>query len=587
MASTKEDILQNLTPEQKEAVIHDRGPLLIVAGAGTGKTRVITRRIAHLIATKKARPEEILALTFSDKAAGEMEERVDLLVPYGYTETWISTFHAFGDRVLRDNALEIGLATDFRVLTRPEQIIFFRDHLFDFPLKYFRPLGNPTKYIESILALISRAKDEDVTPQDYLKYVQKLKKELKTDPKNKELKEEVIRQEEIALGYQKYEELMAEEGFIDFGGQIVLTLKLFRQHPSILKKYQDQFRYILVDEFQDTNYAQFELVKLLAEDHKNITVVGDDDQSIYKFRGAAISNILNFKEYYPKCKQIVLVKNYRSPQILLDTAYRLITNNNPDRLEVRNKIDKRLVAEFPPGQPVTHLHYDSVSTEADKVARLIKEKVEKREWQYQDVAILVRANDSADPFLRALNVENIDWKFTGGQGLYDQPEIKLLLNFLRVVANPEDSPSLFFLATSEIYQLAATDIAILNHYADRKKRSLYWVLKNLTNLPEEKEQLSEKAGSIIDKILLDLEKYCKLGLNVPTGELLYTFLHDSGYLEGLTKDENLTNEEKIKNIAKFFSIIKNTSNLLKYDRVSQFVRYLDMLISAGDDPTTA
>jgi DNA helicase II / ATP-dependent DNA helicase PcrA len=587
VVSTKEDILQNLTPEQKEAVIHDRGPLLIVAGAGTGKTRVITRRIAHLIATKKARPEEILALTFSDKAAGEMEERVDLLVPYGYTETWISTFHAFGDRVLRDNALEIGLVTDFRVLTRPEQIIFFRDHLFEFPLKYFCPLGSPTKYVESILSLISRAKDEDVTPADYLKYVRKLKKELKADPKNKELKEETTRQEEIALCYQRYEELKAKEGFMDFGDQIVLTLKLFRQHSSVLKKYKDQFRYILVDEFQDTNYAQFELVKLLAEDRQNITVVGDDDQSIYKFRGAAISNILNFKKYYPKCKQIVLVKNYRSPQILLDTAYRLITNNNPDRLEVKNKIDKRLVAVFPQGQAVTHLPYDSVSTEADKVAQLIKEKVAKGDWQYHDVAILVRANDDADPFLRALNVENIDWKFTGGQGLYDQTEIKLLLNFLRVVANPEDSPSLFFLATSEIYNLTAVDIAILNHYANRKKRSLHWVLKNLSNMPEEKEQLTPDALPAIDKILTDLENYCKLGLNVPTGELLYRFLHDSGYLEGLTKEENLRNEEKIKNIAKFFNIIKNTSTLLKYDRVNQFVQYLDMLISAGDDPTTA
>ncbi len=586
MTSAK-TILQNLNAEQVQAVKHEKGPLLIVAGAGTGKTTVITKRIAYLIATKKTRPEEILALTFTDKAAGEMEERVDLLVPYGYTETWISTFHAFGDRVLRENALEMGMDTNFRVLTKPEQIIFFRDHLFDFPLKYFRPLGNPTKYIESILLFISRAKDEDITPEDYLKYVEKLKKKLKNNPKNEELKEELTRQQEIASTYAKYQELMAEEGFIDFGDQVVLTLKLFREHPSVLKRYKKQFGHILVDEFQDTNYAQFELVKLLAGDHRNITVVGDDDQSIYKFRGAAISNILNFSKNYPRSKQIVLVRNYRSPQILLDTAYKLIVNNNPDRLEVKNRIDKRLISQVPEGPQVSHLHYDTLSNQADKVAELIKEKVKQGKWEYKDVAILVRSNNSADPFLRTLNVNNIPWKFTGAQGLYVQEEIKLLLSFLRIVANLEDSLSLFYLATSEIYQMPATDINLINHYANRNNRSIYEVLKNISKITELKGRLSSESIATVDKMLVDLEEYSKLGLNLPTGGLLYRFIYDSGYLERLTKDKNINNEEKIKNIAKFFTIIKNTSNILNHDRVNQFVKYLDMLIAAGDDPATA
>ncbi|MFH1784354.1 MAG: ATP-dependent DNA helicase [bacterium] len=581
------DILKNLNPEQIKAIKHDKGPLLIVAGAGTGKTTVITHRIANLISAKKALPEEILALTFTDKAAGEMEERVDVLVPYGYTETWISTFHAFGDRVLRENALSLGLASNFRVLSKPEQIIFFRDHLFDFKLQYFRPLGNPTKYIEAMLSLISRAKDEDILPGDYLCYVEKLENKLKKDKKNKELKEDIIKQKEIALAYQKYQELMVQEGFIDFGDQVLLTLKLFREHPAILKRYKEQFKYILVDEFQDTNYAQFELVRLLAGDHKNITVVGDDDQSIYKFRGAAISNILNFKKYYPKAKQVVLVRNYRSQQVLLDTAYKLISYNNPERLEVKSNINKRLVSHLGKGEKVKHLHYDTISREADEVAELIKSKVNEGKWQYRDVAILVRSNAGADPFLQALNVENIPWKFTGAQGLYEQKEIKLLLSFLRVVANLDDSINLFHLATSEIYELKAVDMSLINHYATRNNRSIYYVLTKLGDIREVKERLSEETLAIIEKILTDLETYSKLGLNVATGELLYRFIYDSGYLEALTKGEGSSNEEKIKNIAKFFLIIKNTSNLLQHDRVSQFIKYLDMLIAAGDDPTAA
>jgi len=293
---TEQDLLEGLNTAQREAVIHGEGPLLIIAGAGTGKTSVITRRIAHLISTKKAGPGEILALAFTDKAATEMEERVDLLVPYGYTEMWISTFHAFGDRVLRESGFEIGLNPDFQVLTRPEQIIFFREHLFEFPLKRYRPLSDPTSFIATLLTFISRIRDEDILPEELTAYAKGLKTKTARKSSDPALKEEAEKFSEIAQLYQVYEDLLIRQGKFDFANQVALCLELFRKRPSVLAKYRTRFRYILVDEFQDTNFAQYQLLKLLAAPRNNMTVCGDDDQSIYKFRGgqrSAISSILS------------------------------------------------------------------------------------------------------------------------------------------------------------------------------------------------------------------------------------------------------------------------------------------------------
>ena len=577
-------ILEGLNEEQKEAVTYGDGPLLIVAGAGTGKTQVITRRIAYLIATKRARPEEILALTFTEKAAEEMEERVDVLVPYGYTDFWICTFHAFGDRVLRENALEIGLPPDFQVLSVPEQIMFFREHLFEFPLSYYRPLGNPTRHIEAILNFISRAKDEDITPEEYLRYVQKLEEKLEENPDDEELKEKVSKQRELGLTYKKYQELLAKEGKIDFGDQIVLTLKLFREHPSVLKRYQQRFKYILVDEFQDTNYSQFQLIKLLGAVHRNITVVGDDDQSIYKFRGAAISNILGFIDTYRDAHQIVLTKNYRSPQQILDCAYRLIQYNNPDRLEFKNKINKKLVAVKKSIGKVKFLHYDTVLSEAEGVANLIKEKVKEGKYKWADFAILVRANDDADPFLRALNMADIPWRFSGNEGLYDQEEIKLLICFLRTLTNPEDSVSLYYLAASEIYRIPVKDLTLCMNYASRKNRSLFYVFSNLKKLSDLNEQISFESIATVERLLKELEDYLKKSIKLSTGEILYQFISKTGFLTKLTKNPSLENERKVKNIARFFEIVQNASQVLKENRALHFVKHLDLLIQAGDNP---
>lgn len=578
-------ILKELNLQQKEAVTHDKGPLLIIAGAGTGKTRVITTRIAHLIASKKAEPGEILALTFTEKAAAEMEERADILIPYGYADIWVSTFHAFGERILRERAIELGLDSNFKVLTQPEQVIFIKEHLFEFPMNYYRPLGNPDSFIKSLVNLFSRARDEDISPQEYVDFAKGLKQKSEKNPDNKELRERAEKEMEIALCYKKYQELKAQHGMVDFGDQFYLTLQLLRNHPSILGEYQRQFKYILVDEFQDTNYAQFELIKLLAKKHKNITVSADDDQSIYKFRGAAISNVLGFLKTYKKAKKVVLTHNYRSTQRILDVAYRLITHNNPDRLEIKAKVDKKLKAEKKGFKSPKHLHFDTISHEADQVAAIIKEKVKKTNISYDDIAILVRSNNDAEPFLQALNMLSIPWRFTGNQGLYSRPEIRLAISFLRVVANTYDSISLFYLASSEIYALDMRALTLCNNFASRRNISLYEVFKEISSYPELEELIESNAiKNKIERLVKDIDRYCEASRDLPGGNVLYMFLTETGYLKKLTSKENQTNEVKIKNLAKFFEIVKEFSSLSKKDRVYTFVEHLDMLINSGDDP---
>ncbi|MFQ5824117.1 MAG: ATP-dependent helicase [bacterium] len=583
---TPTKILDGLNLEQQEAVQHDQGPLLIVAGAGTGKTKVITHRIAYLIASKKAKPDEILALTFTDKAATEMEERVDLLLPYGFAAVWISTFHAFGDRILREYALDLGMTTDFQVLSRPEQIIFFKERLFDFPLNYYRPLGNPDKFIDSIIGLFSRAKDEDVTPEEYLSHAETLKAQTETEPENQELAELTAQQMELAQTYFKYQEQLAAQGKMDFGDQITLVVKLFREHPLALKQIQDRFKYILVDEFQDTNYAQFQLVRLLAQHHQNITVVADDDQSIYKFRGAAISNILNFTKVYPKAKLVVLTQNYRSTQVILDAAYKLISHNNPDRLEVKNKINKKLLAQIPGEKVVEHLHYDTLTSEAEGVAKLIQEKVNAGVYRYKEFAILVRANNDADRFLRTLHYYGVPFHFTGNRGLYQREEIRLLIAFLRAMSNFKDYISLYHLAISDVYRFPMQDITLCLNVADRKNRTLYHVLNHLEYYPE-LEELSPESLVTLRKLLADLDKFLKLSRSEPTYVVLYRFLKDSGYLEQLTAEDSIESELKIQNLAKFFNLVRNYSEITGKDRIHEFIKHLDALIEAGDDPSTA
>ncbi|MEO8499523.1 MAG: ATP-dependent DNA helicase [Vicinamibacteria bacterium] len=583
----EETILDGLNEAQRGAVLHGDGPLLIVAGAGTGKTTVLTRRIAHLITTKRARPEEILALTFTEKAAREMAERVDQLVPYGYTESFIATFHAFGDRMLRENCFAASLPADFRVLSRADEVVFLRERLFSLPLQRFRPLGDPGRHLSTLVEFASRAKDEDVSPEALLAFAEERGRradENRGDEAAAE-REQALDLAEAARFFRAQQDALAAAGLVDFGDQIHLTLKLLRQRPDVVFALRQRFRYILVDEFQDTNHAQLELIRLIAgEGSPNITVVGDDDQAIYRWRGAAPANLIHFLSLYPRAARVVLRQNYRSTQEILDTAYRLITYNNPHRLEAMTGLDKRLVADRGLGRNVDHWRFPTASAEADAVAKAVEDLHRERSIPLDEIAVLVRNNADADPFLRALNMRGIPHRFSGGAGLFERPEVRSLIAFLRLVASPDDSVSAWALAFSEIYSFDPIDLSRMSRYASKKTRPLLDVLREL----EGNEDLASVKGPSREaarKFVADIERgVCSMAQR-RTGEALYEFLKESGYLARLATVSSTKDERKVANIARFFEIVRGFSLVAESDTIPAFVARFDLLRDAGEDPS--
>ena len=594
-------LLDGLNVEQRRAVTHGEGPMLVVAGAGTGKTQVITRRIAWLIATRRARPSEILALTFTDKAAEEMQLRVDQLVPYGYADTAISTFHAFGDRLIREFAFELGLAPDVRVLSRPEVVVFMRERLFELDLAEYRPLGDPTRFLGALASLFARCRDEDVSPEAYAAHAAGLgvrAAELAMALAGAEVgdadrdaaaaaAETARRQGELAAAYGRYTTMLRAHGAIDFGDQVALALQLLRDSAAARESLQARYRYILVDEFQDTNRAQSELVALLAERHRNVTVVGDDDQSIYRFRGAAISNILEFRERYRGGRTVVLRRNYRSLAPILAASHRLIRFNDPDRLEVRVGISKRLVPERVDrtAAPVRHHAFSTIGEEADWIAAEIRRRVDAGA-RPRNHAILVRANADADAILRSLNTVGLPWRFSGTSGLYARPEVRILLALLRAVADTGSSVDVYAIAASERYAIPAGDLGEVAGSARRRHRSLFEVLEELEDEPG-LLRLSAPGRAALATLTVDLRRYRDLAQRRPAGEVLYAFLRDTGWLGELAGATSAAAEEQLANIGRFFDIVRTQSALLADDRAVFLARHLGTLIEAGDDPPTA
>jgi DNA helicase-2/ATP-dependent DNA helicase PcrA len=340
-----------------------------------------------------------------------------------------------------------------------------------------------------------------------------------------------------------------------------------------------------VDEFQDTNHAQLEMLKLLAGESANLTVVGDDDQAIYRWRGAAAANLLAFHRLYAGCREVVLTRNYRSTQVILDAAARCVSFNNPYRLEAIAGIDKRLRSDRAEGVPVRHLHHDTVSAEADAVAAEIEDRIQAGA-RPRDVAILVRSNDDADPFLRALNVRGLPHRFSGSRGLYAREEVRLLVSFLRVLANPEDSVSLFYLAASQVYRIPEMELLRLNHYAQRKTRPLLEVLRGLP----ENDDLKGVSGATREaaaRLLADVERAAAEVPRRRTGEVLYGYLQWSGLLGRLSKEASAEAEAQVRNIARFFESVKAYGDVAEHDRVPAFVAHLELLRDAGDDPAVA
>jgi len=563
-----------LNKEQQDAIKFGSGPLLIIAGAGTGKTTVITERIKYLILSKKVKPSEILALTFTEKAAREMEERVDVVMPLGYTQMWIMTFHSFCDRILRREALHIGLSPRYKLMTEAEAVQLLRNNLFKLDLDYFRPLGNPTKFLSGMLQHFSRLQDEDIFPNDYAEWVKKQKTK-----KDKE-RTEIEKWEELSKAYKAYDEIKVKEGLMDFGDLIVKTLKLFRNRPNILKEYQKQFKYLLVDEFQDTNYSQNELTKLLAGENGNITVVGDDNQSVYRFRGAAVSNILQFKRNYSKAKIISLVKNYRSTQTILDSAYRLIKFNDPDTLEAQLGINKKLISQTKKdGDQIGFIHSDRVENESDQIAKEIKKLNEEEKYSWRDFAILVRANNHSDPIMRALSRNGVPYQFLGPGRLFKQHEIVDLISYLRVLRDFTDSVAFYRLLTLDYFDISGRDLAAMGNYARKYNVSLFESAEKIDDI-----FVTVKTKETIKKLLEIVKKHLNMVKKETAGQLLYYFLEETGLLLKLLSPESVEAENKAKNISRFFDKLKTYEVDHEDATVPAVADWLDLSMELGESP---
>jgi len=562
--------LAKFDKNQLEAIRHGNGPLLIIAGAGTGKTTVITQRIKYLILRKNIPSSQILALTFTEKAAFEMQERVDVLLPYGYINLWINTFHSFCDQILRDEAHSIGLDPNYKLISESESILFLRQNIFNLGLKRFKPLGNPTKFLDALLTHFSRLKDEDITPTEYISWASKLKS---SDDKKQYL--------ELANAYKIYESLKVRESVMDFSDLISNTLALFRTRKNILKKYQNQFKFILVDEFQDTNYAQNELAILLAGNSKNINVVADDDQSIYRFRGAAVSNVLQFKKNFPNAKIVTLTKNYRSTQTILDAAYKLIQHNNPNRLEVVEHINKKLISKFKsPGKQIQLIHEQRSDEESDVIAKTIKTLSKK--YKYKDMAILVRANNHSQLITAALQRHRIPYQFLGPGYLFQQDEIKDLIAYLTFLTDLSNSVALFRVLSMDIFAIPYVELNYLLNFAKKQNLSLFESLEH-TNQAFLSKATQSKFEDFRKMAIRHLEKSKK----EQAGQILYYFLIDSKLFETLRDVNSIKDEKRVQNIAKFFDRIKNFETERGNSNIFTLVEWLTLMLQMGDSPMAA
>lgn len=619
-----QNLLENLNKEQLKAVTHKEGPLLIVAGAGTGKTTVVTQRIAYLIEQGLARSEEILALTFTEKAAGEMAERVDRLLPMGYLDIWISTFHSFGERILNEYGLEIGLPVSARLLNEFEQYLLVKKNFDKFDLDYYRPLGNPTKFIHALIRHFSRAKDEDISPAEYLKYAEELSENMdsmlsgsrqstksqKINPEkslsslgahksqilnitsadsgaDKEiLEQEIKRINEVAGAYHVYQRLLLDNSALDFGDLINFSLKLFRERPAILKKYQDQFKYILLDEFQDTNWAQYELIKILAAPKNNLTVVSDDDQAIYRFRGASMSNILQFRKDYPKAENIVLIKNYRNKQNILDLSYNFIQLNNPNRLEYAlrgeqgaNKLSKKLQAENKGEGAIKVIEgvdlQDEIRQVIEKVADI---KTADKQATWNDFGILVRANESAKELCNFLEASRFPYIYFSSRGLYAKPVIMDVIAYLKLLDNYHESSAVFRLLSLPIFDFSDAEIMDFNFAARKKAWSLYTVLRSA------KGKFGAATEKKINKFLRLIEKHTAEARRLSASEIIIAFLNDSGYIKATIKNKDeKTVRESTQYLDQFIKRTREFEAGSDEKNVRAFLTELNLEMESGEE----
>ncbi len=513
-------IYDSLNEQQKEAVFHTNGPVLILAGAGSGKTRVLTHRAAYLIEEEGVNPYHIMMITFTNKAAEEMRERIDDLVGYGSESIWVSTFHSACVRILRRHIDRIGFDTNFTIYDSDDQKSLMKD--------ICKSLNIDTKMYKekALLVAISKAKDELVSPQEF-----SLKAATASNYGMK-------KQAEV---YREYQERLRKNNALDFDDLIVKTIELFKTDAEVLNYYQERLRYIMVDEYQDTNTAQFELIRLLANKYKNLCVVGDDDQSIYKFRGANIYNILNFERYFPEAVTIKLEENYRSTQNILDAANAVIANN-------KGRKSKALWTRQDAGALVRFEQFETGYDEADFVAGEIKDVVMFGKYQYKDCAVLYRTNAQSRLFEERFITSNIPYKIVGGVNFYARKEIKDLLCYLKTIDNARDDLAVKRIINIPKRGIGATSIAKVQDYADMEDISFYTALKMAEDIPT-----LGRGAAKIKPFVTTIQRFRSAAEFLEVSKLLEMILEETGYLSELELEGTDEAAARIENINELIS----------------------------------
>ena len=511
-------IYDTLNNKQKEAVLHTEGPLLILAGAGSGKTRVLTHRIAYLIEECGVNPWNILAITFTNKAAGEMRERVDNIVGFGSDSVWVSTFHSTCVRILRRHIDLLGFDTNFTIYDSDDQKTVMKDVIKSMNL-------DPKIYKErTFLGVVSHAKDELISPEEFLinaglDYKQQL----------------------YARAYREYQIALKKNNALDFDDLIVKTVELFRSHPEVLDYYQERFRYIMVDEYQDTNTAQFQFVSLLAQKYQNLCVVGDDDQSIYKFRGANIGNILNFEKVFPDAKVVKLEQNYRSTGNILSAANAVISNNI-------GRKDKKLWTESEDGEGIYFRQFYNGYEEAEYVSEQIRKSVRQMDSNYQDHAILYRTNAQSRLFEEQFIRDNIPYRLIGGVNFYARKEIKDLLAYLKTIDNGVDDLAVKRIINVPKRGIGLTTIDKVQRFATDHDMSFFEVLQNADGIPELGRSVSK-----LQNFALTIQSFRAKAEELSLTELMEDILEVTGYRKELELEGTEEADARIENIDELIS----------------------------------
>ena len=516
-------IYDTLNEEQKSGVFTTEGPVLILAGAGSGKTRVLTHRVAYLIEECGVNPYNIMAITFTNKAAGEMRERIDDMVGYGSESIWVATFHSTCVRILRRYIDRLGYDTNFTIYDADDQKTLMKD--------ICKRLQIDTKIHKekTFLNAISSAKDELVDPIEFATRA--------AGDYNKRIQAQV---------YMEYQRELKMNNALDFDDLLFKTVELFKLDKEVLASYQERFRYIMVDEYQDTNTAQFELIRLLASKYKNLCVVGDDDQSIYKFRGANIYNILNFEKHFSDAIVIKLEQNYRSTQNILDAANNVIANN------VGRK-DKALWTDNGAGEKIRFEQLESGYEEADFVARDIASRVRKGQYTYKDCAILYRTNAQSRLFEERFIVSNIPYKIVGGVNFYSRKEVKDILAYLKTIDNGRDDLAVKRIINVPKRGIGATSITKVNNFAFDHEIPFYTALRQAADIPG----LGKAADKIRPFVLFIQSMRAKLENGYSLTQLILEIIETTGYVEELEAEGTEEAQARIENIDELISKISS------------------------------